>query len=67
VAAGAPADGRTIGELDELPEQVWISFVVRNANLVQVGNRTELHAGDEVLLLGDEDCADVLRGVFEGR
>jgi potassium/hydrogen antiporter len=66
VARGAPADGRAIGELDELPEQAWISFVVRARGLVQVGSRTELHAGDEVLVLGAEDGADQLRAVFEG-
>jgi potassium/hydrogen antiporter len=66
VTAGAPADGRAIGDLDELPEQAWISFVVRDQNLVQVGSHTELHAGDEVLVLSDQDSAEALRGVFEG-
>jgi potassium/hydrogen antiporter len=66
VTAGAPADGRAIGDLDELPEQAWISFIVRDQNLVQVGHHTELHAGDEVLVLSDQDSADALRGVFEG-
>jgi hypothetical protein len=39
---------------------------VRDQNLVQVGHHTELHAGDEVLVLSDQDSADALRGVFEG-
>jgi cell volume regulation protein A len=66
VADGAPADGREIGDLDELPEEAWISFVVRDRGLVQVGSHTELHAGDEVLVLSEVDCADQLRALFEG-
>ncbi len=66
IQLGAPADGRTIGELTELPENAWISFVVRERGLVLVRTATRLHAGDEVLVLGDEECADVLRTVFEG-
>lgn len=66
IGRGAPADGRMIGELTELPEESWISFVVRRQGLVQVTSRTELHAGDEVLVLSDDRCAPQLRAVFEG-
>jgi cell volume regulation protein A len=67
VAPGAPADGRAIGDLDELPEDSWISFVVRERGLVQVSSRTELHVGDEVLVLSEEASADQLRAVFSAR
>ena len=66
VAAGAPADGREIAQLTMLPEQVWISMVVRAQELVRVSSSTELRAGDDVLVLGDDDCAGVLREVFQG-
>jgi cell volume regulation protein A len=66
VRRGAPADGRTIGDLEELPENAWISFIVRDRGLVVVRADTQLHAGDQVLLLGDEDCASLLETVFEG-
>ncbi len=65
VHPGAPADGRTIADLDELPERAWISFIVRDRSLLPIGGRTELHAGDEVLVLGDEDCAVELARIFE--
>ena len=41
VAAGSPADGCTIGELD-VGEDVWISFVIRDDELVPVGGGTSL-------------------------
>jgi cell volume regulation protein A len=66
VRRGAPADGRTIADLDELPENAWISFIVRDRGLLVVRGTTELHEGDQVLLLGDEDCASLLETVFEG-
>ena len=66
VAAGSPADGSRIEDLDDLPESAWISFVVRSGELVQVAPDTVLHDGDEALVLGAPDDADLLRGVFEG-
>jgi archaeosine-15-forming tRNA-guanine transglycosylase len=39
---------------------------VRDRGLVLVRGDTELRAGDEVLVLSDEDRGDVLRAVFEG-
>jgi cell volume regulation protein A len=66
VAAGSPADGRRIEDLDDLPESAWISFVVRSGELVQVAPDTVLHDGDEALVLGAPDDADLLREVFEG-
>ncbi len=66
IRAGAPADGRAIAELTELPEDAWISFVVRARGLVLVRSATVLRAGDEVLVLSDEDRGAALRAVFEG-
>ncbi|HWU20641.1 MAG TPA: TrkA C-terminal domain-containing protein, partial [Nocardioides sp.] len=65
VAAGATADGRTIEELDALPEGSWVSFVVRAGHLVPVGGSTALQAGDEALILGHPEDAGVLRRLFE--
>jgi cell volume regulation protein A len=65
VAQGAPADGATIQDLTRLPEDVWVSFIVRDQQLVSVTPDTELRAGDEVLVLGDADRADDLRAAFE--
>jgi cell volume regulation protein A len=66
VRSGAPADGRAIADLDELPEQSWISFVVRDRGLVQVHGDTELRPGDEILVLGDADLGPSLQRIFEG-
>jgi cell volume regulation protein A len=66
VAAGSPADGSRIGDLHDLPEGAWISFVVRSGELVQVAPGTVLHDGDEALVLGAPADAELLREVFEG-
>ncbi|GAB2979384.1 cation:proton antiporter domain-containing protein [Nocardioides montaniterrae] len=65
VRPGALADGRTIAELDEMPEGSWVSFVVRAGRLVPVGGATSLEAGDEALILGRPEDAGLLRHVFE--
>ncbi|GAA3820785.1 cation:proton antiporter [Nocardioides panacisoli] len=65
VRPGALADGRTIAELDAMPEGSWVSFVVRGGRLVPVGGDTALQSGDEALILGHPDDAPVLRQVFE--
>jgi potassium/hydrogen antiporter len=52
VAAGSPADGCRIGDL-EVGEDVWISFVIRDDQLVPVRGSTILRAGDEILALTD--------------
>lgn len=66
VRDGAPADGRRIADLEELPEDSWISFIVRDSGLVVIGGNTELRTGDDVLVLGDEERAEELKKVFEG-
>lgn len=66
IRGGSPADGSRISDLADLPADAWISFVVRDRGLVLVRGDTDLQAGDEVLVLGDEECGTVLRGIFEG-
>jgi cell volume regulation protein A len=66
VGPGSRADGRRIDELDSLPENSWISFVVRRGQLVRVSRDTVLEEGDEALVLGEQKDAERLRAVFEG-
>jgi cell volume regulation protein A len=54
VVAGSPADGRRIGELD-LGEDVWISLVIRDGQLIPVQGSTTLRAGDEIIALTDPE------------
>ena len=54
VAAGSPADGCRIGDL-EVGEDVWISFVIRDDQLIPVSGSTILRAGDEILALTDPE------------
>jgi len=64
VAAGAPADGRRIDELHDLPEDAWISLVVRDNRLVPVRGDARLRAGDEVLVLADPRSLDTVVAAF---
>jgi potassium/hydrogen antiporter len=66
VRAGAPAAGRPIADLEDLPEDAWISFVIRDRGLVLVRGNTELRPGDQLLVLSDEDSGAALRRIFEG-
>jgi cell volume regulation protein A len=52
VAPDAPADGHAVEELD-LEAGVWISLVLRDGRLIDLGGDSVLRAGDEVLLLTD--------------
>lgn len=63
VAPGAPADGAAIGDLS-LGENVWVSFVERAGELVQVRGDTELQAGDGVVVLAEPGDAGVARELF---
>ncbi len=54
VQPGAPADGRSIAELD-LPDTAWISMVSRDGAPVPVKAGTRLRGGDLVLAFADED------------
>jgi cell volume regulation protein A len=66
VAAGAPADGTTIGDLP-LEEDAWVILVVRSGHLVPARASTRLDPGDEVVLLTDPSNDDSQRGLFEPR
>jgi cell volume regulation protein A len=63
VAAGSPADGCRIGDLD-VGEDVWISFVIRDNQLVPVRGATSLWAGDEILALTDSERGPDLTPIF---
>ena len=63
VAVGSPADGAAIGELP-CGEEVWVSLVIRDGNLLTTGGDTVLQAGDEVLVLADPDSGPALDELF---
>ncbi|MEN3360176.1 MAG: potassium/hydrogen antiporter [Mycobacteriales bacterium] len=65
VGAGAPADGSTVADL-ALGEDAWISLLTRDGHLVQVRGDTDLHAGDEVLVLAEPDSDVDLPYLFTG-
>jgi cell volume regulation protein A len=65
VRSGAPADGRTIESLGELPGDAWVTLLVRNGQLLQVRGDTELRAGDDVTVLADTHHLDRLTATFE--
>lgn len=66
VAVGALADGHRIDELHDLPEDAWISLVVRADRLLPVRGDSLLQAGDEVLVLADPSLRDRLVATFSG-
>lgn len=68
LAAGAPAAGKLIGEL-ELRSRTGASIVGierKGANLVNPGADEELLPGDQVLLLGTRAQLDAARACFQG-
>jgi cell volume regulation protein A len=64
VQPGSTADQRRIGDLDELGDDAWIAFLVRDSQLVRVSGSTELQAGDELLVLAEPHFTDRLTGLF---
>jgi cell volume regulation protein A len=64
VTAGSPADGRTAGELAGLPGEAWVSFIVRDGQLVPLKADTRLRPGDDVLVLADPGLHDKLTRAF---
>jgi len=64
IAPRAPADGSTLRDLTELTEDVWVSFVIRDGELLPVRGDTPLKAGDEVLALAPGDLRSRLRAAF---
>ncbi|GCD89823.1 cation:proton antiporter [Nocardioides sp. LS1] len=67
VTPGSPADGRRIDDLDCLPEDAWVSLVVRDGRLLPVRGDSELRAGDVVLVIADPGEADALTATFTAR
>jgi cell volume regulation protein A len=64
VEPGAPADGRRVDDPGLLPEDAWISLVVREDRLLPVRGDSELRAGDLVLVIADPHQHDALAGAF---
>jgi cell volume regulation protein A len=66
IKSGSPADGATIDELAGLPGDAWVSFVVREGQLVPITGDTTLRAGDDVLVLAEPGLHEQLITAFEG-
>ena len=66
IKPGSPADGRTIDDLAGLPGDAWISFIVRDGQLVPNKGDTRLRAADDVLILAPSGLHKDLATVFEG-
>lgn len=65
VAAGSEAEGCTIETLGDRAGDIWVSMVVRSANLIPVRGDTALRAGDEVVVLADPELRDGLTALFD--
>jgi len=63
VTAGSAAEGVAVSELP-CGEDVWVSMVIREGNLITAPGDTTLRAGDEVLLLSDPDNAPAIERLF---
>ncbi len=64
ITSGAPADGQRVDELDSIPQDAWISAVVRDSQLLHVRGDTELRAGDQLLIIADPNLHDTLATTF---
>jgi cell volume regulation protein A len=65
IKVGSPADGATIDDLAGLPGDAWVSFIVRDSQLVPITGDTTLRAGDDVLVLADPGLRQLLVTAFE--
>ena len=63
VAAGSAADGSPVSDLP-CGEDVWVSLIIRDGNLVTVTDGMTLRAGDDVLVLAEPDEAPDLDRLF---
>ena len=66
VKTGSPAEGRTIDDLADFPRDAWVSFVVRDGQLVPIKGDTRLRAADDVLVLAPPGLRQDLITAFEG-
>jgi cell volume regulation protein A len=64
VAAGSPADGHRVDDLPDLPEDAWISLVVRDNQLLAVKGATPLRSGDQLLVIADPRLHEQLLATF---
>ena len=67
IKPGSAAEGRTIEELADLPGDAWVSFIVRDGQLVPITSDTRLKAADGVLVLAPPDLREKLSTIFEER
>lgn len=65
ISPGSPSDGSHLHDITDLPKDVWVSFVVRDGQLLTVTGDTELRAGDEVMILAHPDQRDELAAIFQ--
>jgi potassium/hydrogen antiporter len=63
VAAGSAADGSPVTDLP-FGEDVWVSLIVRDGNLVTAAADMTLRAGDDVLVLAEPDEVPALDRLF---
>jgi cell volume regulation protein A len=63
VAAGSAADGSPVSDLP-CGEDVWVSLIIRDGNLVTVTDDMTLRAGDDVLVLAEPGEAPGLDRLF---
>jgi len=63
VAAGSAADGSQVSDLP-CGEDVWVSLIIRDGNLVTPTDDMTLRAGDDVLVLAEPDEAPALDRLF---
>jgi potassium/hydrogen antiporter len=63
VAAGSAADGSPVRDLP-CGEDVWVSLIVRDGNLVTATDDMTLRAGDDVLVLADPAQGPALDRLF---
>lgn len=65
IAPGSPANGRLLHEITDSPGNAWISFVVRDSQLLAINEDTRLETGDQVVVLTDPAQHDELPNLFE--
>jgi len=63
VGRAAPADGSTLADLPG-QDDAEVIFIVRDGRVVAADTGTRLAAGDEVLLLAEDDEVAALKGLF---
>ncbi len=67
VLPGSPADGAAIADLTHVSDDIWVSFVIRNAQLLRVSGKTTLQRGDEIVVLAGPEAHDGLAAAFGTR